>query len=421
MQDCYELRVGRIVGYLAKEKLSFWILLVYFIFEYLRPQGMYPAIDIIPWGKVVIIALAILFLLEGNKLIVKNIENSFLILYFIIIVLSSVAAISPAQSWTGLSAVLVYIFTYFLIINLVNTEEKLFLFVLFFLLINFKLAFFVGRGWVGRRFEYDKYGAVAGQAWLGNPGELGIEMVIFFSISIYLFLSIYKDINYIKKFILFLFPLSGLASIIACNSRGSILAGGAVLLMMWLRGRKKLLGIILLFIVCVGFFLTTHEEVLHRFENMGEQTDTTAMNRVERWGKGLKMANANPFLGVGYANWPIADRAYFNGSGDLSHNIFIDCASELGYMGLIIYLLMIIYTFVNNAKTRKLAKADLNQGRFIYNMAMGLDYALVGFLVAGFFVSVLYYPYFWVNMAMTVSLNNVARNKYGKDGQRRNI
>jgi len=421
IQDCYELRVGRIVGYLAKEKLSFWILLVYFIFEYLRPQSMYPAIDIIPWGKVIIIALSAVFFLEGNTFNVKNVENRFLIIYFIIVILSSMGAISSTESWSKLSVIIIYVWMYFLIVNLVNTEKRLFLFTLFFLLLNFKLAFFVGRQWVGRGFEYDKFGAVAGQGWLENPGEFGLEMVIFFSISIYFFLSVYKDINSIKKFILLLFPLSALASIIASNSRGSILAGGTVLLMIWVRGRKKLTGIILLFIICVGFFLTAPEEVLDRFQNMGEQTDSTAMNRVERWGRGLEMAKINPILGVGYGNWEIADKTYFNGTGALSHNIFIDCASELGYLGLIIFLLMILYTFVNNAKTRKLAKADLNEGRFIYNMAKGLDFALVGFLVGGFFVSVLYYPYFWVNMTMTVSLNNVARIKYGEDGQRRKV
>ena len=42
-------------------------------------------------------------------------------------------------------------------------------------------------------------------------------------------------------------------------------------------------------------------------------------------------------------------------------------------------------------------------------MAHGLDGALVGFLVCGFFVTVLYYPYFWINLAMTTSLYEAAK------------
>ena len=47
-------------------------------------------------------------------------------------------------------------------------------------------------------------------------------------------------------------------------------------------------------------------------------------------------------------------------------------------------------------------------------MAHGLDAGLVGFLVAGFFVTVLYYPFFWIQMTMTVSLFSVACNS-GKE------
>jgi O-antigen ligase len=98
----------------------------------------------------------------------------------------------------------------------------------------------------------------------------------------------------------------------------------------------------------------------------------------------------------------------------LPHNIFIQCASELGYSGLLVFFLMILYTFINNSRTRNLVlrwdkeKKEV-KSRFLYYMAHGLDGALVGYLASGFFVTVLYYPYFWINLAMTVSLNSIAR------------
>ena len=85
---------------------------------------------------------------------------------------------------------------------------------------------------------------------------------------------------------------------------------------------------------------------------------------------------------------------------------------------------MILYTFINNSRTRNLVlqrdreKKEVNS-RFLYYMAHGLDGALVGYLASGFFVTVLYYPYFWINLAMTVSLNAIARKKIeGKDRAR---
>jgi hypothetical protein len=44
-------------------------------------------------------------------------------------------------------------------------------------------------------------------------------------------------------------------------------------------------------------------------------------------------------------------------------------------------------------------------------MAHGLDAALWGYLASGFFVTVLYYPFFWINFAMTVALHRAALNK----------
>jgi hypothetical protein len=64
---------------------------------------------------------------------------------------------------------------------------------------------------------------------------------------------------------------------------------------------------------------------------------------------------------------------------------------------------------VLNARSRSRAKRAGPQGRLTYHLAIGFDGALIGYMVSGFFVTVLYYPYFWINLAMTVALNTVAK------------
>jgi hypothetical protein len=44
-------------------------------------------------------------------------------------------------------------------------------------------------------------------------------------------------------------------------------------------------------------------------------------------------------------------------------------------------------------------------------MAHGFDAALVAYLVTGFFVTVLYYPFFWINLAFSVSLRETTRRR----------
>jgi O-antigen ligase len=92
----------------------------------------------------------------------------------------------------------------------------------------------------------------------------------------------------------------------------------------------------------------------------------------------------------------------------LPHNIFIQAGAELGVTGLVAFIALVIVTLVINRRTRGLMKAQGESGRFMFEMAHGLDAALIGFLVSGFFVTVLFYPFFWINLAMSVALHNAA-------------
>jgi O-antigen ligase len=99
----------------------------------------------------------------------------------------------------------------------------------------------------------------------------------------------------------------------------------------------------------------------------------------------------------------------------LSHNIFIEAASELGLTGFAAFLALIGCTVALNYRTRRIVRKYPRKGYFLSEMANGLDGALIGFLVSGFFVTVLYYPFFWINFAMTVALNNAAMRAVARE------
>jgi hypothetical protein len=47
----------------------------------------------------------------------------------------------------------------------------------------------------------------------------------------------------------------------------------------------------------------------------------------------------------------------------------------------------------------------------------GLDAGLFGYLVAGFFVTVFYYPFFWISYALTVALHHVVASRAAAGAQ----
>ena len=125
------------------------------------------------------------------------------------------------------------------------------------------------------------------------------------------------------------------------------------------------------------------------------------------------MAKERPILGVGYANWTVYHQDHFpSGRGSLlSHNIFVQVGATLGYTGLLAFLMMIAAKFRVNWQTRRLARRTPGDNRFVYAMAFGLDGAMVGYLASGFFITVFYYPYFWINLAMTIALHRAMVGK----------
>jgi putative inorganic carbon (hco3(-)) transporter len=119
--------------------------------------------------------------------------------------------------------------------------------------------------------------------------------------------------------------------------------------------------------------------------------------------------NQHPVLGIGFNNWIPYYHRYYNPGGELPHNIFVEAGSELGYLGLGAFVALIVATFVMNYRTRRLTFVIPDWGPMLRNMAYGLDGALVGFMASGFFVTVLYYPFFWVNLAFTAALFETTR------------
>jgi O-antigen ligase len=207
--------------------------------------------------------------------------------------------------------------------------------------------------------------------------------------------------------------LSAVIGTIGSSSRGAMLGLGVVILFILAKSPHKVRGLVVVFFLALLVAFMLPEESLERFQNMGE--DETSTSRIEYWKAGLEAMRQHPIFGIGYNNWS-AYMGYYLGDRGLSHNIFIQAGTELGYTGLAAFVGMIGATFAVNRRTRKLVAPMQERGRFLRTMAHGIDAALVGFLVSGSFVTVLYYPYFWINLAMTVALHNAAINAMATTG-----
>jgi len=413
LTDMYALKIGVLWAALKEEHLSLWMLCFYFFFEYVRPQNLYPALDIIPWAQLFLLATIVAAFFDRSVRWTSNIENKFFILFVAVAVLSGIFAFMPERSlkfWDVLGG---WIIVYFLVINIVNTEKRLLLFLLAYSLFNFNMAQHGTVTWVMRGFSFAGFGLIGSPGYFRNSGEYAIQMLIFGSLAISIVVSLKSYWGRYKKWIFYLCAATGYMAVMGASSRGSQIALAAIGMWFLLKQEGGFKGLMFLLVVVIVLYYILPDKQMVRFQEMGE--DEESVQRLTYWTHGLKeVIPNNPVLGVGYLNWlPYLNFTVPEGMGPMQrnqdpHNIFIQAAAELGLVGFFVFLFLILFAFINNSQTRALARKFDN--KLYFNLSYGLDAGLIGYLVAGNFVSVLYYPFFWVQISMIVMLNNVTKS-----------
>ena len=393
----------------GKQPVSFWGLTAYLFFEYVRPQAIYTSLDILPWAYAsLLIAVGSTALTELGKRRWTYLDTG-MVLFTLVILASLVAAFDPKYGVDNLDIWVGWILAYFAISTALNTPTRILLALLPWFLWNLKMTLFAFRSWASIGFGFRDWGVSGAPGWFGNSGEFGIQMCVIFPISLYFALGMRKQVSRNVFLALLVLPFTAVTGAISSSSRGALVGIAAIGVWMYLRGRYRVRGIIpLTALVVVGYFFVPAEQKA-RLSSSGD--DKSSQSRLLYWGRGIEFAKENPVLGIGYKSWMPYYQYVWGGrleegqSVQLSHNFAIEAAAELGFTGLAVLIFILLGTFWMNARTRSLCRKLGPRAFLMEQIASGFDGALIGFIVSGSFVTVLFYPYIWVNLGMTVGLH----------------
>jgi len=317
--------------------------------EYMRPQSMYGFLANLPLAQIAIMCIIVSLILERQKLSNSNFQNYFIMGYLFCFLISYLVAFKPELAWQPLVDFVKWVVIYFLLINVINDRRKLYIFVIVFLIINFRYAQFAVRIWAGNNFYSDPRGlhegAGVGAGFFRNPNDFGVALNVALGISFFMVLYDKRKIfGYFRMWWFHListvtFPLA----ILSTSSRGAALALGIISIGFWVKSRKRVIGLAILCVVG-GFLISIiPEDNWARFRMMGKEGDNSSVERIELWRSGLRIGNEYPFFGVGPSNFVYANQyLYKSGSKVVQHNVFIQAVSELGYPGLIFFVMMIV-------------------------------------------------------------------------------
>lgn len=385
---------------------------LYFFIQYFDPQEIYQRLNFLPWDKVAIGLAILAWPIDPHRARVKDATNVWMTLFLLTITIACALATYPDISWQHWFGFFNWYVIYFLIINIVTTPERVFLILIIFIFANMKLAIYGARIWASRRFGFVSWGIQGPAGFFDNSADLSTEMLMFAPIAFELAMFVKPQVKRVTHLVLMVGAVSAAMTVLGASSRGAQLALGVQAALMAIQKKLKLTVVLAIAAaVAVGYhFLPAAEKM--RFAMAGK--DKTSLQRLDYWKAGVAMIEHHPIFGVGYFNfaplYSIMDptRIFF-GNAQLPHNIFIQVGTDAGLVGLSIFCILIYRNLKLASEISRSCVSSTSMRGFAPGVARGLAIATWGFVIAGQFNTVGYYPFIWINLALTVALANVMR------------
>jgi putative inorganic carbon (HCO3(-)) transporter len=213
---------------------------------------------------------------------------------------------------------------------------------------------------------------------------------------------------------------------VSTYSRGGLLALSAVGGIYFWRSQHKL-RTVAAFAIAVALVLPVLPQAywdrMATITAPAEARDDSQQSRLHFWQVGLAMANDRPLIGVGHAGYPRAYNQYDWTEGRYQtnravHSAWFGVLAELGYPGLLLFVAIIFMSLRACRRVRKSAQRGEIPGP-LGPYAIGLESALIAFMIGGSFVSFQYCEMLWHFFALTMALESVAVKEAAAERERR--
>jgi len=399
---------------------SFYIVLGFVIFSFFRIHEVFPFLE--PFKLPLLLALAALFVISLRATISQNLhpywcpQFSFLILFFLLITVAIPFAsnVSVAiKAWTGVYSKIILMT--FVIAWMMRKESHF---------ITASRVYIFSGACVGLVALYNKFndiGLVEGTrvtigrnigSLLGDPNDLALVLLYPMAFAIATFLE--KSLSKFERLFSFTTFCILFYALLATQSRGGLLGFLAVAsLFAYNRVRSKVLlfsgggiSVVILFIVA-GISDRSSGGAAE------EGIDESAMGRLYAWEAAWNMALDNPVFGVGISNFYYNYFSYsthWDGLNHAVHSTWFGVLAESGFVGLILFISLIISTLIMALKMLQRIKTEQHSPgiRVALNAAPA---GIIGFIVSGTFLTQGFIWPIYLQVALVIALNRYLNTK----------
>jgi len=398
----------------AHYDFPFYLLLIYLFFEYGRPQSFFPVIGALHPGYILHTLLFLCLFLKGKLLNFKNIQTRCFLGLLLLTTLHGPIAVNNYYAYLIWRGTLLYFIVYLSIVNFVDSFEKIEKYIDIWIIINLFCAF------VGIKHG----GKVPNSGFMGDENDFALVMNMAIPFAYFMFL----ETNSTKKKLLYLIACCiFIAANVASLSRGGFVGLVPVILYCWYKTPKKVLSTIIVAIMISVLYFSASPKYWQEVKSIKEENiqKGTGEDRWYLWKITWKMFLDHPIIGVGQGNapWHISRYEPSGGlhgtsrAGRAVHSLYFTLIPELGLVGILLFTGMLYFSYKDLKWILKKEKEFLlkqNQSKEIIQqlhkirfIIFGITGAMLGYLVSGAFLSVLYYPHFWLLIALFVSIRNI--------------
>lgn len=345
-----------------------------------------------PWVELVAITTMLAFIINTKEKF--RIPWNGTIACFLTLLLwtgvTTMFALSPASAQEQLEVFAKVMVLVFFTLLLVQTRERIHWLVW---VIAISLGFYGVKGGIfvlvtGGR--YHVYGPP--QSFIANNNDLALALCMTIPLMRYLQLQATK--KWVKVGLWWAMGLTAIA-ILGTYSRGGMLTLAAVLVMMFMKSRGKIVLAVVALIAIPLVLATVPQQWYERMDTISHyQQDESAVGRIQSWEFAFNTALHRPLVGGGFRSYENLNAWHRYAPPDsvdrAIHSIYFEMIGEQGFVGFALFMLLLLLSWRNIVFVRK-RTVDLQQWRWAYDLASMLQVSGVAYAVGGAFAPQAYF------------------------------
>ncbi|KAI5916662.1 putative O-glycosylation ligase, exosortase A system-associated [Thauera sp. 2A1] len=336
-------------------------------------------------------------------------ETVVLALFIGWMLITTINALFPAYAWEQFEKIIKIQVMIFVAMMLITTEDRLKWLV-------WVIAISIGvYGLKGGIFTIIHGGAFRVQ---GPPGtfiegnnELGLAVAM--TVPLLYFLARNATPLSLRPAVYAITVLNAIGAI-GTQSRGAMVGMAIMGLVFWFKSRQKFMVAILGALSILVIAQIMPEEWYDRMNSIKTyQDDGSAQGRINAWWTAFNVAKAR-ITGGGFETFqPVVFQFYAPNPNDVHdvHSIYFEALGEHGFPGLFLFLLLALLTWRSASSVRKAVKG-IPERLWWAELATMVQVSLVAYLVAGAFLGMAYFDYYY-NLVLIVVVMKVILRREG--------